>query len=314
MSQAHENRYMPELRLTPLYNDAPVNESTPNWAAYRLSLGRIKALQSESTHWRVTCSFPTHGVDYRDYVRANFTEFNPLTFHGQGICKKTEYMNVRGHNCTGCTSAWWQREIRMLSHDSSYNRCEFGSSPGAVDSEDNFGQYGVTNPNFRCSSSDHSTTNYWFGRRVAWTSRAVNDRSSKYLFWGNFPPRKHETAYNIIEEVNIIDPCSRFLASAFPGNLIIFRLPLCVPEHFFFFSPSFLARQKRPSWEKFLSLPPGWKSIVLSPGWENRTDTFSQPFVDSCWNKNTDAEKLFQICDACTWPWLLERPGRKLLA
>ena len=172
MSQSHENRKMPELKLTSLYSDAPVNESTPNWAAYRLSLGRIKALQSESTHWRVTCSFPTHGVDYRDYVRANFTEFDPLTFHGQGICKKTEYMNVRGHNCTGCTSAWWQRENRMLAHDSSYDRCEFGSSPGAVVSEDNFGLYGVTNPNFRCSSSDHSTTNYWFGRRVAWTSRA----------------------------------------------------------------------------------------------------------------------------------------------
>ena len=168
MSQSHKNRAMPELRSTPLHTDAPTNENTPNWAAYRLSLDRMKALQSENTHWRVTCSFPAHGVDYRDYVGANFTELDPLTFQGVGICKKTEYMNVRGHDCTGCTSAWWQGKDVMIHHDSSHNKCEFGSTPGAVASEDNFGYYRETNPSFRCSSSDDSTTNNWFGRRVAW--------------------------------------------------------------------------------------------------------------------------------------------------
>ena len=154
---------------TSLYNNASIDENSPNWAAYRLSLDRMKALQSESTHWRFTCSFPAHGVDYRDYVRANFTEFDPLTFQEGEKCKKTEYMNVRGHNCTGCTSAWWQPGGEMIHHDSSYNRCEFGSTSGAVASEDNFGYYRDTNPSFRCSSSDDSTTNHWFGRRVAWT-------------------------------------------------------------------------------------------------------------------------------------------------
>ena len=168
MSQSHKNRAMPKLRSTPLYTDAPINESTPNWAAYRLSLDRMKALQSESTHWRVTCSFPAHGVDYRDYVRANFTEFDPVPYKGFGLCKKTEYMNVRGHDCTGCTSAWWQPGHTMLHHDSYNNKCEFGSTPGFVYTEDNFGYYMVTNPSFRCSSSDDATTNHWFGNRVAW--------------------------------------------------------------------------------------------------------------------------------------------------
>ena len=43
-----------------------------------------------------------------------------------------------------------------------------------------------------------------------------------------------------------------------------------------FFALTVLVREKRPSWEKFLSLPPGWESVGLSPGWENRTDIFSQ--------------------------------------
>lgn len=56
----------------------------------------------------------------------------------------------------------------MIHHDSSHNKCEFGSASGAVSAEDNFGHYWATNPSFRCSSSDDSTTNHWFGRRLAW--------------------------------------------------------------------------------------------------------------------------------------------------
>ena len=42
-------------------------------------------------------------------------------------------------------------------------------------------------------------------------------------------------------------------------------------------------RQKYPSWKKFLSPPPGGKSIGLSLGWENITDVFSQQVADcSC--------------------------------
>ena len=67
-----------------------------------------------------------------------------------------------------CTSVWWQWDRGMTHHDSSANSgCEFGSIGGAVGCEDNFGFYMDTNPSFRCSSSDDSTTNHWIGRRVA---------------------------------------------------------------------------------------------------------------------------------------------------
>ena len=101
--------------------------------------------------------------------------------------------------------------------------------------------------------------------------RAVNDcRSLKYLFWGYFPPEKHKIVFKIIEEVNIIDAYSRNEKFLSPPPGIEKK---CQPPHLA--KTSFL--------EKLLSLPPGWKSIELSPGWQNRTNIFSQLVVDcSC--------------------------------
>ena len=68
--------------------DLPVDEDNPNWAKYRLSKKRMEWLRSTSTYWRITCSFSTYGVDYRDYVRANMTDIDPLVFFGFGLCAK----------------------------------------------------------------------------------------------------------------------------------------------------------------------------------------------------------------------------------
>ena len=165
MSQSHQNRAMPQFRVEELFKDAPLNQDSPNWESYRLSLNRMTYIhvgESGSSHWRITCSYPTHGVDYRDYVRANFTELNPLNFSGAGTCVRMEYLDVRGHDCVGCTSGWWSRPW-LLHLDSSVALCEFGRAPGNVVNEDNFGYYHSTNDNFRCSSSSASTTNFWFG-------------------------------------------------------------------------------------------------------------------------------------------------------
>ena len=167
ISQSFANREMPEFKSTPFFEDSPVSEDNPNWKAYRLSLEKMKDLRSQSTHCRVTCSFPTYGVDYTDYVRANFSEFDPILTTGKRICKRVEYMNVRGHECSGCTSAWWQVANGFLHHDSSFALCEFKETPGSVSGEDNFGSYGSTNPNFRCTmTSQEASTNHWFGRRA----------------------------------------------------------------------------------------------------------------------------------------------------
>ena len=152
------------FKAVPLYVDRPMSEDNPHWNLFRLCLSKMKQVLSRSTHWRVTCSFQIDGLVYRDYVRAKITDFDPINFKGRGICKRVEYVNVRGHNCSNCDVAWWQDNDQMLHHDSSSARCGFDSSFGAVQSEDDFGLYDSSNPKFRCTESGRdSTTNYWFG-------------------------------------------------------------------------------------------------------------------------------------------------------
>ena len=163
MSFAFGNRLMQQFGASgAMQNDRPVNEHSPNWNLYRMSLTQMNHLKSQSTHWRVTCSFPTHKVDYTDYVRAKFTDFDIMKFRGSGICKKVEYINVRGHQCAQCTSRWWQ--VDYAAHlDSSYTGCQFLPTKGSVPNEDNFGRYNNHNNKFRCAAGPFSTTNWWFG-------------------------------------------------------------------------------------------------------------------------------------------------------
>ena len=79
------------------------------------------------------------------------------------MCKKMEFVNVRGHQCAQCTATWWQAS--NLAHiDSSYaTKCQFKPATGSVASEDNFGYYGAINNKFRCSAGPDSSTNWWFG-------------------------------------------------------------------------------------------------------------------------------------------------------
>ena len=163
MSHALQNKNMEQFQANgAMQNDRPVNEHSPNWNLYRMSLTQMNHPKSQSTHWRVTCSFPTHKVDYTDYVRAKFDDFDIMTFRGSGICKKVEYINVRGHQCAQCSSRWWQ-DNSAAHLDSSTAGCQFLPTQGSVSSEDNFGLYGYWNKKFRCSAGSLSTTNWWFG-------------------------------------------------------------------------------------------------------------------------------------------------------
>ena len=132
----------------------PMNARAPNWDAYRLPLARMEELRSQSTHWRITCSFPSSGVDYRDDVRAEFAKFDLSTYQGKEECKEVEYINVRGNNCRDCTAEWWQNRGKFLVHVSSVESCQLGR----------YRQY--LNPDHRCTSDDSVTTNYWFGGRI----------------------------------------------------------------------------------------------------------------------------------------------------
>ena len=155
---------MAEFRSTPLSQDTPVDESLPNWNRYRMGLSMMNNLSAQSTHWRATCSFPTHGVDYTDYVRGKFVDFDIVNFLGGNACKRVEYVNIRGHQCSNCNVPWWQSNNYYFLHtDSSFTTCGFDASQGGIGYEDNFGCYKTVNPNFRCTADASATTNWWFG-------------------------------------------------------------------------------------------------------------------------------------------------------
>ncbi|XP_032235037.2 uncharacterized protein LOC116616923 isoform X1 [Nematostella vectensis] len=167
LSFSYANGVKPEFSSIPFFNDSTFSEDSPNWEAYRLSKPRMESLQNASTYWRVTSDFASNAIDYTDYLRARISELDLLTFQGLNKCGKVEYINVMGHNCTGCTVPFFQENWMMLHHDSSLNsKCEFLPTNGSVESQDNFGLYQYANPNFRCTASYEATTNYWFGTKI----------------------------------------------------------------------------------------------------------------------------------------------------
>ena len=167
MSWAKSNKDMAEFRSTPFSKDSPVDEDLPNWNKYRMSLSMMNDLSTQSTHWRATCSFPTHGVDYVDYVRGKFVDFDVVNIQGYNTCERVEYVNIRGHQCSDCDLPWWQDGKNFLHTDSTYITCGFDATAGAVPGEDNFGHYNIVNPNFRCTADANATTNWWFGGNIA---------------------------------------------------------------------------------------------------------------------------------------------------
>lgn len=105
MSWANIYRKLRAFLKIPFKYNAPVNENAHNWNFYRLSQARMSSPQGHSIHWRATCSYPTYGIDFRDYLRGNFKDFNIFDYNGSGKCMKVEHVNIRGH-MRACT---WQR-------------------------------------------------------------------------------------------------------------------------------------------------------------------------------------------------------------
>jgi len=163
-----KNKNMPAFRTRAFTQDAPVNELTPNWNVYRMSLEQMKYLQARSTHWRATCQFDKGGVDYIDYMRGNFADFDITSFIGDQVCRKVDYINVRGIGGHTTATFWQIENTYILCTDSSIrgSGCEFDARAGAAPSEDNFGYYGTINNAFSCTSGPSATTQYWFGSYI----------------------------------------------------------------------------------------------------------------------------------------------------
>ena len=85
-------------------------------------------------------------------------ENDVINFLGDTVCKRVEYLNIRGHRCSDCNLPWWQGGERWFLHtDSTATTCGFDPTAGAVSSEDNFGYYGAVNSNFRCTAYASAT-------------------------------------------------------------------------------------------------------------------------------------------------------------
>ena len=165
-SFSFENRRIKQVMRHSLAENAPLNENTPNWYRYRMSNSQMNHFKQHSTHWRVTCSFPQDAKHiYTDYCRATFKDFDVMTFRGYSVCKRMEYVNIRGHQCAHCSLLWYTIKGREMIHVDSRasGKCDLNAAAGSVFTEDNFGWYGSTNKKFRCTSGPDSTTNWWFG-------------------------------------------------------------------------------------------------------------------------------------------------------
>ena len=148
------------------FTDHPVDEDSMemDWASHRLSLAHMQHLAETSTHLRATCNFYSQGFSYTDYARANLTSHDLFTSFYR-ICKKYEYLNIRGIECYNCTALTLNRGCWFINSYKSFISygCDFDGRPGMGDSEYNFGLYARMNPEHRCSSAPSSTTEHWLG-------------------------------------------------------------------------------------------------------------------------------------------------------
>ena len=166
-----------QLQDTGIFSQRPftvnfsVNATFPRWDSYRLSRPRMQSIQEDCSKFRVTCNYDTDGVVYRDYLQVANDQIDILTYENGTSCTLVEQIDIRGQRCENCTAFIHQGGALKLAlqSDSYYSAvydCEFqpnGSLFCNGEGEDNFGVYGCVNPAHRCSSSQSSTTQTWFG-------------------------------------------------------------------------------------------------------------------------------------------------------
>ncbi|XP_068698611.1 uncharacterized protein [Montipora foliosa] len=146
------------------YSDSEaVSGDSPNWQAYLIPSSDLMWLGRQSTHWRATCRFETDGVVYTDYMRASFADNDIIgASQPESDCRMYEFINIRENECTNCTAKTWYRPLHIDS--SAQEGCDFDPKENLYD-EDNFGLYLAVNQQFRRTSSQQATTQFWFGGR-----------------------------------------------------------------------------------------------------------------------------------------------------
>jgi len=102
-------------------------------------------------------------IDYRDYLRGRFSDFDIITSDIAGRCAPADCVNVRGHAASGTTAHFFQGKNNYPYHiESDSSNCAFSNHDGAFSSG-----AGQLWKNFRCIMADDSTTQWWFGVYMA---------------------------------------------------------------------------------------------------------------------------------------------------
>ena len=155
-----------------IYKDNPKNQNSPSWSDYRLSFSRMNGIHEDlNSKWRLTCNFNRDGPVYTDYVRATHAAaplLNSAISQYLG-CKTVEFIDIRSkHSCTKCKVVIAHGKGGPL-HIDSYYSSEWCSTRFPETKachgvgEDNFGYYDCVNTEHRCSATEESTTQLWFG-------------------------------------------------------------------------------------------------------------------------------------------------------
>lgn len=177
---------LPHFKSKAFYEDAPVNEETPNLEIYRQSLKQMNSIREYSTHWRATCDLGsadnyTAIFSYKDYLRGTFSDFNIMLYEGGrfSTCQPVDYINILGNiSRSGSTVGFWQSSgSYLLNIDSSDTGCDFRPSVyPRLPRVDYFGYYGNgLHPEFTCSRNAFSTTQWWFGGYVEQHSTSLEE-------------------------------------------------------------------------------------------------------------------------------------------
>ena len=161
-SFAHGKRS--EFRDKPFYNDYSVyNNNPPSWERFRMGLGRMKYIRSKSTLFRATCDFPKrNGSLTPDLLIGRLSDVDIINHNSSyGHCKEYIYINIKGHNCTNCTSLTYQDSRHFRIFAALNYGCQF--KPPLQETQSYFGGYWHTYKISKCTSTPSSTTQWWLG-------------------------------------------------------------------------------------------------------------------------------------------------------
>ena len=156
----------------PFFKDGSINQwnAVKDWFEHRHKRETMESIQNDSTKWRVTCDFDKNLTALRnDFMQGSKASVNILTFNEEGVCKKVEYVDIRGYSCSNCSVMLYQTDLYPFHMDTreSVESCDLKVEDSkwcqGQGGEDSFGYYHCRHEGHRCSATNTSTTNTWLG-------------------------------------------------------------------------------------------------------------------------------------------------------